>query len=233
MRVLIVEDEPDVSAVFRDFLVELGHEPFLVRSAEAALRSLEQDRPDAIILDIHLPGLSGIEFLQLRPIRDAGLPVIAISGVATERQAREVLRLGAVDFVGKPVALERLGEVLAYIEPEARYQKVKLHGPRVERRRSARTRSSFQVRVLGRDGQDWSGAALDVSPFGLKVSAGGTMEDGALATLGFTLPDGHGSLTVSAVVVRLDRDGYAFHFVDLGGEDFQRLTNFVGRRPRK
>src|SRR2546422_7148121 len=106
MRVLVVEDEPDVSAVFRDFLIELGHESVLVRSAEAALASLEHERPDAIILDIHLPGLSGLDFLQLGPVRESGLPVIAVSGVATETQARECLRLGAFDFLGKPVRSE-------------------------------------------------------------------------------------------------------------------------------
>ena len=83
MRVLVVEDEPDVSAVFRDFLIELGHEAVLVRSAEAAIAVLERARPDAILLDIHLPGLSGLDFLQLAPVRESGLPVIAVSGVAT------------------------------------------------------------------------------------------------------------------------------------------------------
>ena len=53
------------------------------------------DAPDAILLDINLPGMSGLDFLQLRPVREAGLPIVAISGVVTETQARECLRLGA------------------------------------------------------------------------------------------------------------------------------------------
>jgi len=77
------------------------------------------ERPDAIIVDVNLPGMSGIEFLQLRPIRESGVPVVAVSGVATESQARECLRLGAVDFVGKPLPFERLQEVLTYLEPHA------------------------------------------------------------------------------------------------------------------
>ena len=136
MRVLVVDDEPDVGAVFRDFLLELGHEPLLVRSAEAALQTLETHRPDAIILDIHLPGLSGLDFLQLRPVRESGLPIVAVSGVATESQARECLRLGAIDFVGKPVAFERLGEVLAYIEPHALNRKLDSARRGPERRRA-------------------------------------------------------------------------------------------------
>src|SRR5688572_28235904 len=119
MRVLVVEDEQDVGDVFLDYLVELGHEPLLVRTAEAALGELVSARPDAIILDINLPGMSGIEFLKLRPIRESGVPIVAVSGVATESQARECLRLGAVDFVGKPLPFERLQEVLMYLEPQA------------------------------------------------------------------------------------------------------------------
>src|ERR671918_52643 len=101
MRVLVVEDEPDVGDVFTDYLLELGHQPVLVRSAEDALTHTTTERPDAILLDVHLPGMSGIEFLQLPPIRESGVPIIAVSGVATESQARECLRLGAAEFVGK------------------------------------------------------------------------------------------------------------------------------------
>ncbi len=119
MRVLVVEDEPDVGDVFIDYLLELGHQPLLVRSAEAALGTLASELPDAILLDINLPGMSGLDFLQLAPIRESGVPIIAVSGVATESQARECLRLGAVDFVGKPLPLARLQEVLGYIEPHA------------------------------------------------------------------------------------------------------------------
>jgi len=116
MRVLVVEDEPDLADVFRDFLLELGHLPLVVHTAEAALGQLRTERPDAIILDIHLPGMSGLEFLQLRPVKELGVPVVAVSGVVTESQARECLHLGAADFVGKPVQLERLSEVLMYLE---------------------------------------------------------------------------------------------------------------------
>ena len=83
MRVLVVEDEPDLGDVFRDFLLELGHQPLVVRSAEAALGKLHTERPDAIILDVHLPGMSGLDFLQLRLVRELGVPIVAVSGVAT------------------------------------------------------------------------------------------------------------------------------------------------------
>jgi CheY-like chemotaxis protein len=231
MRVLVIEDEQEVSAVFRDFLLELGHEPVLVRSAEAALNKLETERPDAIILDIHLPGLSGLDFLQLRPVRDAGLPIVAVSGVVTESQARECLRLGAIDFVGKPVPFERLGQVLAFIEPHALHRQLASAGQGPERRRGSRVRVTFPVRLVRYDGSEWDGWAADVSPFGIRVRTNATLSAGTAANLSFTLPDGKGPLRVMSLHVRADDDGHAFYFMNLTAEDFERLTDFARRLP--
>jgi hypothetical protein len=68
-----------------------------------------------VLLDIHLPGMSGLDFLRL--VQTSRIPVVAISGVVTEDQARECLRLGAIDFVQKPVPFEHLKEILACLEP--------------------------------------------------------------------------------------------------------------------
>jgi CheY-like chemotaxis protein len=229
MRVLVVEDEPDVGGVFRDFLLELGHEPLLVRSAEAALRTLETHRPDAIILDVNLPGLSGLDFLQLRPVRESGLPIVAVSGVATEGQARECLRLGAMDFVGKPIAIERLGEVLAYIEPHALHRQLASVGRGPERRRAARTRVTFPVQLTSYDGNEAEGWAVDLSPFGIRVRTAVAIAHGSAAKLSFTPPDGQGPMLVTSLLVRVDGEGHAFYFVNLTTDDFQRLTDYAQR----
>src|SRR5262245_38918412 len=120
MRVLVVEDEPEAGDLFRDFLRELGHLPMVVRSAEAALGKLQTETVDVIMLDLGLPGMSGLDFLRLRPIRQSGLPIVTVSGTATEEEVSESLRLGALDFVGKPVALDRLQQVMALVEPQVR-----------------------------------------------------------------------------------------------------------------
>src|SRR2546428_4717690 len=119
MRVLIVEDQVDLGDVFRTSLLGLGHQPVVVHTAEAALAKLQTERPDAILLDVQLPGMSGLDFLQLRPVRELGVPIVAVSGVVNESQARECLQLGAADFMGKPIQLDRLNEVLTFLEPHA------------------------------------------------------------------------------------------------------------------
>jgi CheY-like chemotaxis protein len=228
MKVLVVEDELEVGTVFRDFLIELGHEPVLARSAEAALGSLNNAKPDAIILDVKLPGMSGLDFLQLRPIRECGLPIVAVSGIATEAQARECLRLGAVDFVGKPVPVERLRVVLAYIEPHALFRLQTEAAERVERRRAPRVSITVPVRVTEYNGAEWDTYSMNLSQFGIKVRTAGDVSPGAAAKLTFTPPDGGRPIQVMALLVKKDHDGYAFYFVNLTGSEFQRLASLVG-----
>jgi CheY-like chemotaxis protein len=228
MKVLVVEDELEVGAVFRDFLLELGHEPVLARSAEAALGSLQHAKPDAIILDMNLPGMSGLDFLQLRPIRESGLPIVAVSGVATEAQARECLRLGAVDFVGKPIPFERLRVVLSYIEPHALFRLQTEASARPERRRAPRVSLVVPVRVSEYNGTDWETYSVNVSEFGIKLGAAANVDPGTVAKLTFTPPDGGTPIQVMSLLVRQDHDGYAFHFVNLTGGEFERLSALGG-----
>jgi len=232
MRVLVVEDETDLGEVFRDFLSELGHQPVLVRSAEAALGKLQSDRPDAIILDVHLPGMSGIDFLQLRPVREAGLPIVAVSGVATESQARECLRLGALDFVGKPVPLERLHEVLIFLEPHAINRTREDQARRVERRQSPRARVDLAVTLHEYRGASWDGTCVELSVSGMKVTTDAPLSAGVAVKCSFRPPDDGASLDVISLVLRTGADGAALSFVNLPGHEARRLGEIVRRLTR-
>lgn len=231
MRVLVVEDEVDVADVFSDYLTELGHEPTVVRSAEAALGKLQTDRPDAILLDINLPGMSGVEFLQLKRIRDAGVPIVAVSGVATESQARECLRLGAMDFVGKPIALDRLSAVLQCLEPHALEHRMG-QVLREDRRRSARVPVTLPVFVTEYGSTSWHATAVDLSAHALKIRPREAVRPGHAVRLTFTLPDGGPSLTVMSLLTREDPDGFTFFFVNPTPAEAQRLTDLVTRLAR-
>lgn len=231
MRVLVVEDEIDVADVFFDYLTELGHEPTVVRSAEAALGRLQTDRPDAILLDLNLPGMSGVEFLQLKRIRDAGVPIVAVSGVATESQARECLRLGAMDFVGKPIALDRLDAVLQCLEPHALEHRLG-QVLREDRRRSPRVPVTLPVFVTEYGNASWHATAIDLSAHGLKIRAREPVRPGHAVRLTFTLPDGGPSLTIMSLLTREDSDGFTFFFVNPTPAEAQRLTDLVARLTR-
>lgn len=229
MRVLVVEDEPDLGDVFRDFLLELGHQPLVVRSAEAALGKLRTERPDAIILDIHLPGMSGLDFLQLRPVRELGVPIVAVSGVVTESQARECLRLGAADFVGKPVPLDRLNEVLTFLEPHA-LSRLAEHQQHADRRRDGRLPASLPVRVTEYSGAEHHGTTVEIGIAGMKARLTAALSPRSVVKLSFTPPDGGPAISVMSLVVRVDPDGHAFTFVHLPEAETERLRELIKQR---
>ena len=232
MRVLVVEDEPALGDVFRDFLLELGHQPLVVRSAEAALGKLQTERPDAIILDIHLPGMSGLDFLQLRPVRELGVPIVAVSGVVTESQARECLRLGAADFVGKPVPLDRLHEVLTFLEPHALSRQSERE-PRADRRQHGRTPLAVPVRVIEYSGAEHDGTTVEIGVTGMKARLGVGLSPRSVVKLSFTPPDGGPAIEALSLAVREDPDGHAFTFVNLSDAETDRLRALIGRRARR
>src|SRR5262245_65247261 len=151
LRILVVEDDERLAEIFRDFIAELGYQPIVVGSAEAALEALASARPDTILLDVRLPGMSGVEFLSLPAVRDSEVPVVVVSGVATEVEARACLKLGALDFIRKPVTLERLGQVLAYLKPFA-MARAQFGGRPVERRPSPRATVKLGVRITASKG---------------------------------------------------------------------------------
>ena len=229
MRVLVVEDQVDLGDVFRDYLFELGHQPVVVHTAEAALARLKTERPDAILLDVQLPGMSGIDFLQLRPVRALGVPIVAVSGVVNESQARECLQLGAADFMGKPVQLDRLNEVLTFLEPHAMSRRASREHS--NRRHSPRARLSIPVSLFEYGGRELAGQLTEVGVTGGKVRLSAGLEADTAAKLVFTLPDGGPPLEVVSILVRTDPDGYAFTFVRLPVRDAERLRELVHSAP--
>ncbi|MBI4841166.1 MAG: response regulator [candidate division NC10 bacterium] len=118
-RILVVDDEPVVLEALEALLTREGHEVLQASDGEAALRQAETARPDIILLDLHLPGLSGFEVVgRLRQI--AGLeaiPIIAFSGKFVSPEERTLLTQQAVQFVGKygAVAVNRLLDDLRQI----------------------------------------------------------------------------------------------------------------------
>jgi CheY-like chemotaxis protein len=234
MRVLVVEDQVDLGEVFRDFLVELGHHPLVVHTAEAALARLQTERLDAILLDVQLPGMSGLDFLQLRPVRALGIPIVAVSGVVNETQARECLRLGAADFMGKPVQLDRLNEVLTFLEPHALSRVAELKR-RPEKRRSTRASLPIPVRLCEYNGREHEGTIIEVGLAGMKACFAASVDRDTIGKAVFTPPDGGPPIEVISVLVRDDHDGQAFTFVRLDPNDaarlraLMRLTSTAGR----
>jgi two-component system response regulator AtoC len=107
-QILIVDDEPAIRQLLVEFLEELGYHADCAEDGESALEWLSSSRPDMVLLDVRLPGISGIDVLQRAQKIHSDLPVIVISGYADEALARQALRMGAYDFFLKPFDLRQV-----------------------------------------------------------------------------------------------------------------------------
>ncbi len=106
-RILVVDDEPGVRSSLEGILRDEGFQVTTVGSGEEALESVDAQAFDAVLLDIWLPGKDGLEtLLELRE-RRVDLEVVMISGHGTIETAVRATKLGAFDFVEKPLSLEK------------------------------------------------------------------------------------------------------------------------------
>lgn len=115
LYIMVVEDDRDVADTLADHAEELGYAAVIMPNAEEALAYLAQDQPDAILLDLSLPGMSGLQFLQRLTQQGLRLPVVAISA-ASEPEAMSSLKAGALHFLQKPLDLEQLRLTLDMLE---------------------------------------------------------------------------------------------------------------------
>jgi DNA-binding NtrC family response regulator len=107
-RVLILDDDPGtLASLSRAFALE-GYEALTASSAARAFERLAEEPVDAILSDVVMPGMDGLEFLARVKEKVPEVPVILMSGQATVETAVKATRLGALDFVEKPVGLDRL-----------------------------------------------------------------------------------------------------------------------------
>src|SRR4030095_16248073 len=106
-RILVVDDEPQIRRVMRTTLTGAGYEVDDARTGEEALNKLRGFRPDLVLLDINLPGMSGLE--ACRTIRsDSNVAIIMLTVHNTETAKVEALDAGADDFVTKPFSTPEL-----------------------------------------------------------------------------------------------------------------------------
>ncbi len=121
-RILVVDDVPVNIAMVQALLKSEGYELVTAESGEAALKSVADQMPDLILLDIQMPDMDGYEVCErLRSDPETErVPVIMFTGTESEPEAKvKGLRIGANDYVTKPVAKE---ELLARIETQLRLQ---------------------------------------------------------------------------------------------------------------
>ncbi|HXY32215.1 MAG TPA: sigma-54 dependent transcriptional regulator [Gemmatimonadaceae bacterium] len=106
--VLIVDDERTLARSMKAFFAESGYEAEVAGAGEQALEMLERLHPDVVFTDLRLPGMSGLELLRRIREYDPAVPVIIMTAYGTIEGAVEAVKLGAFDYLKKPLDLEEL-----------------------------------------------------------------------------------------------------------------------------
>ena len=123
-NILVVDDEPDISALVAYHLARESYRVRTVSDGEEALEAVGRERPDLIVLDLMLPGTSGLDVLRSLRSRPEfeSLPVVLLTARSDEQERVEGLSLGADDYVTKPFSPQelvlRVGAVLRRVRQQ-------------------------------------------------------------------------------------------------------------------
>jgi DNA-binding NtrC family response regulator len=111
-RVLIVDDEPQLRSMLMEAIADMHYEPTAVASAEGAIRAMQKETFDILILDLNLPGVSGMDLLKTIRASKPSPQVIIQTGFGSLDDAKQALRMDVVDFLTKPCGLSELETAL-------------------------------------------------------------------------------------------------------------------------
>src|SRR3989338_5240636 len=108
MKLLIVDDEAEICDFLKSFFEERNYEVKIASSGQAALQVVEQFKPQVVLLDIKMPGIDGIQTLGTLKKKFPRIKVIMVTALETRDKIEECLRLGADNYITKPLSLEYL-----------------------------------------------------------------------------------------------------------------------------
>lgn len=111
-NLLLVDDDVDLLQTLEEILAELGVRLLTARDGREALERVVAGGVDAVLCDLRMPGMTGVDFLMALKHRDLHVPVVIYTGYGDRPQILQALRAGAFDFLDKPSTIERLGAVL-------------------------------------------------------------------------------------------------------------------------
>ncbi|MFZ5636928.1 MAG: ATP-binding protein [Pseudomonadota bacterium] len=119
MRVLVADDQPTNRVVLQRLLEKAGHRTVFAEDGERVLDIMAEETPDLVLLDLHMPGLSGLEVIRQARVMQAGqsrrTPIVVLSADATVESMREAERAGARVYLTKPISVPKLLDTIAGI----------------------------------------------------------------------------------------------------------------------
>ena len=110
--ILVVDDEAHVSEMLEEYFADLGYAVQVATTGGEALRRAMAERPDAVILDMHLPDTTGDQLLAKFRALDSSLPIVMLSGNDDEDMAQQMVAAGARQYLQKPFDFNRLRQAI-------------------------------------------------------------------------------------------------------------------------
>jgi UDP-3-O-[3-hydroxymyristoyl] N-acetylglucosamine deacetylase len=149
-KILVVDDEEGILKSIVGILQDEGYGTITAQGGKEALQLYQTEAPDALLLDIWMPDMDGIEVLKRLQEFDADSAVVVISGHGTISTAIKAVRLGAFDFIEKPLSMEIL---LAILDKALEHRRLKLESKRLHRllRENEQSQQQFAFLASTRD----------------------------------------------------------------------------------
>ena len=116
-KILVIDDDASDRDLLAAVLTKRGYEVILADNGGAGLMLCHRRTPDAVVLDLNMPGIDGRSLLRQLRILHPTLPVVVFSGLSTEEVEQEMLNQGATAFIQKAFSLDQLGSALQEVLP--------------------------------------------------------------------------------------------------------------------
>ncbi|MFH0925792.1 MAG: sigma-54 dependent transcriptional regulator, partial [bacterium] len=107
-KILVIDDEPDIGWIFSKILSENGYQVHIAKTGEEGITKIREKSPGLVFLDMKLPGIDGLETLKNIKEIDKNIVVIMITGYESVEDAVGTMKLGAYDYITKPIPADRL-----------------------------------------------------------------------------------------------------------------------------
>ena len=112
VKLLVADDEQKICRLLQDFFSERGYQVLVAHDGASTLKCIRRERPHLVFLDLHMPGLNGLDILKEARAVDETMKIIVITATGDEETIRKARELGVSDYVVKPFSLEYLKEAV-------------------------------------------------------------------------------------------------------------------------
>jgi CheY-like chemotaxis protein len=219
MKIMVVDDEPEVLKVLKSLLESLGYEVLAISDSREAAQRAERQKLDGIFVDAHMPHMDGAELVRhiRKSTSNSSVPIVMLTGYDDVETMRAGFRAGITFFLAKPPQMAALAGVL---KP--------LHGAMLREKRSYIRLPLRTIVNCRTEKTQFTSASLNIGEGGMLLEQSGELEVGQELELRFSIPQRQEMLNPRAKVVRKEATTrIAVQFIDLAPGDRRAIQEYI------